>query len=81
MTVRELIDRLADLPEHLPVAVPHPAGAHPERPSHLPIATATVRAVRERGGIGGFDLDGAHDRTLVWRPDDEPVSVVVLGAD
>ena len=30
----------------------------------------------------GWDLDRAPDgRTLVWRPDDEPVDVVVLGTD
>ena len=76
MTVAELIERLKDLPQHLPVAVPTP-DSHLERPTHLPCVVAEARAVRGHGGVGGWDLDGAHGRTLVWRPDDEPV--VVLG--
>ena len=75
MMVADLIERLADLPQHLEVVIPDP-DPHLERPTHLPCGVAEVR---QHGGVGGWDLDGAHDRTLAWRPDDAPVTVVVLG--
>ena len=80
MTVAELIERLLEQPQNLEVAIPNP-DPHLERPTHLPCGVAEVRAVRQHGGVGGWDLDGAHGRTLVWGPDDEPVTVVVLGTD
>ncbi len=80
MTVAELIERLQELPQHLEVVIPDP-DPHLERATHQPCAAAELRAARGHGGLGGWDLDGAHGRTLVWRPDDEPVSVLVLGAD
>ena len=80
MTEAELIERLRDLPQLLEVVIPDP-NPHPERATHQPCAVAEVRSARGHGGGLGSNLDGAPDRTLVWRPDDEPVSVVVLGAD
>ena len=80
MTVAELIERLQELPKGLEVVVPDP-DPHLERATHQPVAAAEVRAVRQHGGVGGWDLDEAHGWTLVWRPDDEPVDVVVLGTE
>ena len=78
MTVAELIERLQEQPQHLEVVIPNP-DPHLERATHQPCDVASVRAARGHGGGLGWNLDGAHDRTLVWRPDDEPVTVVVLG--
>ena len=81
MTVAELIERLRDLPQHLEVVIPDP-NPDLERATHQPCAVVSVRPARGHGGVGGWDLDGALDgRTLVWRPDDEPVTVVVLGTE
>lgn len=80
MTVRELIERLQELPQGLEVVIPDP-DPDLERATHVPCVTASVKGARARGGIGGWDLDGANGRTLVWQPDDEPVSIVVLAAD
>ena len=80
MKVAELIERLQDMPQHLELVMPSP-DADLERPTHLPVAAAEVRAVRQHGGVGGWDLDGAHGRTLAWRPDDDPVTVLVLGTE
>ena len=81
MMVADLIERLADLPQHLEVVIPDP-DSHLERATHQPCDVVSVRAARGHGGVGGWDLDRAPDgRTLVWRPDDEPVDVVVLGTD
>ena len=80
MTVAELIERLQEQPQHLEVVIPDP-DPHLERATHQPCATVEVRVARQHGGVGGWDLDGAHGRALVWRSDDAPVAVVVLGAD
>ena len=72
---------MQEQPQYLEVVIPDP-DPHLERPTHLPVAVAEVRAARGHGGVGGWDLDRALDgRTLVWRPDDEPVTVVVLGTE
>ena len=81
MTVAELIERLQELPQDLDVVIPDPdPDPQLERATHLPCVTASVKAARGHGGIGGWDLDGANGRTLIWQPDDEPVAVVVLAA-
>ena len=78
MTVAELIERLGELPEHLEVAIPDRG---PARASHQPCTTASVRAACPSGELGGWDLDEVEARTLIWQPDDEPVTVVVLGTE
>ena len=78
VTVRELIERLQEMPRHLEVAIPD--RGH-ERASHQPCTMASVRAACPRGGLGGWDLDEVEDHTLVWQPGDEPVVVAVLDAD
>ena len=80
MTVAELIERLQEQPQYLEVVIPDP-DPHLERATHQPCDVVSVRAARGHGGVGGWDLDGAHGRTLVWRPDDEPVAAVVLGTE
>ena len=80
MTVAELIERLQEQPQYLEVVIPDP-DPHIERATHQPCDVVSVLAARGHGGVGGWDLDGAHGRTLAWRPDDEPVTVVVLGTE
>ena len=80
MTVAELIERLQEQPQYLEVVIPSP-DAGLERPTHLPVAAAEVRAVRQHGELGGWDLDEVEARTLIWQPGDEPAVVAVLDAD
>ena len=65
MKVAELIERLEEMPQHLEVVIPDP-DPHRARATHEPCAVAEVRAARGHGGVGGWDLDGAHGRALVW---------------